>query len=103
MAEITFKGKSFEVDEDGFLLHFDDWCPEWLEYVEKKTNWCYLEGKKKRVFFDYNVEKFLHDMEGEKGWTANSIKVPFKKEGISYVNTLSKDLLSYIIRTLAYI
>ncbi len=34
MAEITFKGKSFEVDEDGFLLRFDDWCPEWLEYVK---------------------------------------------------------------------
>ncbi|MBD5416126.1 MAG: TusE/DsrC/DsvC family sulfur relay protein [Desulfovibrio sp.] len=35
MAEITFKGKSFEVDEDGFLLRFDDWCPEWLEYVKE--------------------------------------------------------------------
>ncbi|MGN0008353.1 MAG: sulfite reductase, partial [Desulfovibrionaceae bacterium] len=30
MAEITFKGKNFEVDEDGFLLKFDDWCPEWM-------------------------------------------------------------------------
>lgn len=32
MAEITYKGKSFEVDEDGFLLRFDDlvadlFCP----------------------------------------------------------------------------
>ena len=35
MAEITFKGKSFEVDEDGFLLRFDDWCPEWMEYVKE--------------------------------------------------------------------
>ena len=34
MAEVTYKGKSFEVDEDGFLLRFDDWCPEWLEYVK---------------------------------------------------------------------
>ena len=53
--------------------------PEWLEHVEKKTDWCYLEGKKKRVFFDYNTEKFLYDMEGEEGWTANSIKVPYEK------------------------
>ena len=30
MAEVSYKGKSFEVDEDGFLLRFDDWCPEWL-------------------------------------------------------------------------
>ena len=35
MAEVQFKGKSFEVDEDGFLLHFEDWCPEWLEYVKE--------------------------------------------------------------------
>ena len=35
MAEVTYKGKSFEVDEDGFLLHFEEWCPEWLEYVKE--------------------------------------------------------------------
>ena len=35
MAEVTYKGKTFEVDEDGFLLRFDDWCPEWLEYVKE--------------------------------------------------------------------
>ena len=35
MAEVSYKGKSFEVDEDGFLLHFDHWCPEWMEYVKE--------------------------------------------------------------------
>ena len=35
MAEITYKGKSFEVDEDGFRLRFDDWCPVWMEYVKE--------------------------------------------------------------------
>ena len=35
MAEVTYKGKTFEVDEDGFLLKFDEWCPEWLEYVKE--------------------------------------------------------------------
>ena len=34
MAEISFQGKTFEVDEDGFLLRFDDWCPEWMEFVK---------------------------------------------------------------------
>ena len=29
MAEISFQGKTFEVDEDGFLLRFDDWCPDY--------------------------------------------------------------------------
>ena len=33
MAEVTFEGKTFDVDEDGFLLRFDDWCPEWVDYV----------------------------------------------------------------------
>jgi tRNA 2-thiouridine synthesizing protein E len=35
MAEITYKGKAFEVDEDGFLLRFDDWNPDWMEYVKE--------------------------------------------------------------------
>ena len=35
MAEVTYKGKTFEVDEDGFLHKFDEWCPEWLEYVKE--------------------------------------------------------------------
>ena len=33
MAEITYKGKSFEVDEDGFLLRYDDWCPECIATI----------------------------------------------------------------------
>ncbi len=35
MAEVTYKGKSFEVDEDGFLLRFDDWSTEWVEFVKE--------------------------------------------------------------------
>ncbi len=34
MATIEFQGKSFEIDEDGFLLKFEDWSPEWVEYVK---------------------------------------------------------------------
>jgi tRNA 2-thiouridine synthesizing protein E len=34
MAEIAFNGKTFAVDEDGFLLRFDDWTPDWMEYVK---------------------------------------------------------------------
>ncbi len=34
MAQIEFGGKSFEVDEDGFLLKgMEDWNNEWVEYV----------------------------------------------------------------------
>ncbi|MBN2140156.1 MAG: sulfite reductase, partial [Desulfovibrionaceae bacterium] len=28
MAVVEFQGKNFEVDEDGFLQKFEDWCPE---------------------------------------------------------------------------
>ena len=31
--KIQWMGKTFEVDQDGFLLKFDDWCPEWVDYV----------------------------------------------------------------------
>ena len=35
MSEVSRNGKTFEVDEDGFLLRFEDWGPEWLEYVKE--------------------------------------------------------------------
>ncbi len=34
MGQVEFKGKAFEVDEDGFLSSFDAWCPEWVDYVK---------------------------------------------------------------------
>jgi tRNA 2-thiouridine synthesizing protein E len=35
MAETTFKDRTFEMDDDGFLLRYEDWCPEWVEYVKE--------------------------------------------------------------------
>jgi len=34
MATVEFKGKKFDVDEDGFLQKFEQWSPEWVEYVK---------------------------------------------------------------------
>ena len=35
MGTVTHAGKSFEIDEDGFLAGgLDDWCPEWVDYVK---------------------------------------------------------------------
>ncbi len=34
MANVEFMGKSFEVDEDGFLLKFEEWTPEWVDYCK---------------------------------------------------------------------
>ena len=49
MAEITYKGKSFEVDEDGFLLHFDEWCPEWMEYVKESEGITELNADHQKI------------------------------------------------------
>jgi TusE/DsrC/DsvC family sulfur relay protein len=36
MAIVEFKGKSFEVDEDGFLAKgMEEWNQEWVEYVKE--------------------------------------------------------------------
>lgn len=40
--------------------------PEWIEYVETDHDWCYLVGRKKRVYWDYNMVQFLRDMEKRK-------------------------------------
>ncbi|MGM0645874.1 MAG: TusE/DsrC/DsvC family sulfur relay protein, partial [Thermodesulfobacteriota bacterium] len=36
MATVEFQGKTFEVDEDGFLQSFDMWAPEWVDYVKEQ-------------------------------------------------------------------
>ncbi|MBW2220655.1 MAG: TusE/DsrC/DsvC family sulfur relay protein [Deltaproteobacteria bacterium] len=34
MPEVEFGGKSFSVDEDGFIDNFESWCPEWVQHVK---------------------------------------------------------------------
>ncbi len=34
MATIEFEGKSFDVDEDGFIDDFTNWSEEWVDYVK---------------------------------------------------------------------
>jgi len=35
MAMVEYEGKQFDVDEDGFLLNFEQWAPEWVDYVKE--------------------------------------------------------------------
>ena len=35
MATVEFKGKTFTVDEDGFLENLDQWNTEWVDYVKE--------------------------------------------------------------------
>ncbi|MDR2076424.1 MAG: TusE/DsrC/DsvC family sulfur relay protein [Desulfovibrio sp.] len=72
MAEINFQSKTFEVDEDGFLLRFEDWSPEWVEYVRQ------AEGIREITADHKKVLEFLQDY--------------YKKNGIApMVRILSKN------------
>jgi tRNA 2-thiouridine synthesizing protein E len=33
---VEFQGKTFEVDEDGFIADFNSYAPEWVQYVKKE-------------------------------------------------------------------
>lgn len=34
MATLEHNGKTFEVDEDGFMLNQDEWDEDWVDYVK---------------------------------------------------------------------
>ncbi len=71
MAVVVGAGKTFEVDEDGFLANLDEWGPEWVDYV--KT----LEGINELTEDHWKVINMLQDY--------------FKKNGIApMVRILSK-------------
>ncbi len=71
MAVVEFQGKQFEVDEDGFLQRFEDWSPEWVDYVKE------TEGIKEITDEHQKVIDFLQDY--------------YKKNGIApMVRILSK-------------
>ena len=36
MPTVEFGGKTFTVDEDGFIDAFDNWCPEWVQHVKNE-------------------------------------------------------------------
>ncbi len=71
MALVEYQGKSFDVDEDGFLLKFEEWCPEWVDFVKES------EGIKDLNEEHQKVIDFLQDY--------------YKKNGIApMVRILSK-------------
>ena len=36
MPEVEFEGKTFTVDEDGFIDSYENWCQEWVQLVKKE-------------------------------------------------------------------
>ena len=74
MAEVSFQGKTFEVDEDGFLLRFEDWCPEWLEFVKES------EGIPELTADHHKVIDFLQDYYKKNG-IAPMVRIMSKNTG----------------------
>jgi len=71
MATIEYKGKTFSVDEDGFLENLDQWSQEWVDYVKDS------EGISELTEEHWNVINMLQDY--------------YKKNGIApMVRILSK-------------
>ena len=36
MPSVEFMGKTFMVDEDGFIDSYDNWCNEWVQWVKNQ-------------------------------------------------------------------
>ena len=60
-AIVRYKGKSFKVDEEGFLLSSDDYCKEWVEYTSKQIGIKKLTPKHHKII---NFVRAYHDKNG---------------------------------------
>ena len=49
MATVDFQGKTFTVDEDGFIDSFDNWCEEWVQYVKSTEGIDELNDEHRKV------------------------------------------------------
>ncbi|MFQ5485346.1 MAG: TusE/DsrC/DsvC family sulfur relay protein [Desulfobacterales bacterium] len=49
MAVVEYGGKTFNVDEDGFIDSFDNWCEEWMEYVKQQEGIDELSDEHRQV------------------------------------------------------
>lgn len=74
MPEVTYNSKTFEVDEEGFLVNFEDWGQDWMEFVQKS------EGIPEIVQAHYDVIKFLQEYY-EKNGIAPMVRVISKNTG----------------------
>ncbi|MFW5791064.1 MAG: TusE/DsrC/DsvC family sulfur relay protein [Desulfohalobiaceae bacterium] len=74
MAVVEFKGKKFDIDEDGFLQDYNQWSQEWVEYVKDQ------EGIKELSDEHNKVIEFLRDYY-EKNGIAPMVRILSKVTG----------------------
>ena len=71
MATVEYGGKSFTVDEDGFIEDFNTYSPEWVQWVKK--------------------EEGIDELNAEHWEVINVLQDYYKKNGIApMVRVLSK-------------
>lgn len=75
MANVEYKGTNFEVDEDDFLARFEDWTPDWVEYVKDS------EGISELTEKHWDVINILQDYYKKNG-IAPMIRVLTKSTGL---------------------
>ena len=67
MPEVEYEGKTFNVDEDGFIDDFTAWCPEWVELCKKEEGIDELNDEHWKVIDflreDPKVDSMLGDIE----------------------------------------
>jgi len=73
---IQWMGKTFQVDQDGFLLKFEDWCPEWVDYVR------HSEGIQELTSDHWKVLTALQDYYKKNG-IAPMVRILAKKTGFN--------------------
>jgi tRNA 2-thiouridine synthesizing protein E len=49
MPTVEFGGKTFTVDEDGFIDDYTNWSEEWVQYVKKEEGIDELNDEHKKV------------------------------------------------------
>ena len=49
MPTVDFMGKTFTIDEDGFIDSYDSWCEEWVQWVKKEEGIEELNDEHKKV------------------------------------------------------
>ena len=74
MATIEFQGKTFTVDEDGFIESYSEFCEEWVQWVKKE------EGIEELNEEHRNVIKILQDYY-EKNGIAPMVRILSKLTG----------------------
>jgi dissimilatory sulfite reductase related protein len=74
MATVEFMGKNFSVDEDGFIDDYNNFCPEWVQWVKTQ------EGIEELTEEHHRVVKVLQEYY-EKNGIAPMVRILSKVTG----------------------